>query len=723
MTRNPGPVRKIVLLSFLLLAPLPARASFHVTSISEVMSGALGDPTVQYVELRADASGQNLVATTRLAIFDPSGTRTDLLASTPTDVPNGITGHKILYATSAFQTATGIVPDFIIPASVLTPTGMVCWGKPFDPNLPSNYIDCVAYGSYAATPAATNPPATSLAPGDGTLALTRISGTAFGKGSNSHDFALRVPGPCNNANQCAVLGPVSCGNGNVDPGEQCDDGNMTSGDGCENDCTFSLVTPTPTFTPNVTTRPTPPASSALSNPFRAPIKKGSIKITLETVATGLTAPLWGITAPGDPSRLFVVDQSGTLWSVELATGNKTAFLDVTDRLVTLGVFGPGSFDERGLLGVAFAPDYQTSGLLYTNTSELVNGAADFSTIPTGQTPDCQSVIAEWHVPNPGNPASVVDPGSRRELVRIDKPQFNHNGGALNFGPDGKLYFSIGDGGGADDQDGESFISGEPSQGGLITSGHGPNGNGQDTGAILGKILRLDPLGSNSANGHYGIPNDNPFVGHAGFLGEIFAYGLRNPFRFSFDQATGALYCGDVGQNQIEEVDVIRTGQNLGWNWKEGRFFFGPNGTDAGYVSKTNPGAPAGLVDPVAQYDHSEGLAVIGGFVYRGSRVPHLAGRYIFGDFARTFAADGRLFYLRRKEIVHYGRTSRSMIAELRIQGQDALNLALLGFGQDASGEVYVMANATGTPFGTTGLVLRIASASRRASRCALGRPR
>jgi len=204
------------------------------------------------------------------------------------------------------------------------------------------------------------------------------------------------------------------------------------------------------------------------------------------------------------------------------------------------------------------------------------------------------------------------------------------------------------------------------------------------------------------------------------LGEIFAYGLRNPYRFSFDQATGALYCGDVGQNQIEEVDVIRTGQNLGWNWKEGRFFFGPNGTDAGYVSKTNPGAPAGLVDPVAQYDHSEGLAVIGGFVYRGTRVPHLAGRYIFGDFARTFAADGRLFYLRRKEIVHYGRTSRSLIAEFRIQGKDALNLALLGFGQDASGEVYVMANATGAPFGTTGLVLRIARASRRAVDARLG---
>lgn len=466
------------------------------------------------------------------------------------------------------------------------------------------------------------------------------------------------------------------------------------------------ATPTPTITP--TGFPTPPATSALTNPIRPSLRKGPIRIKLETVATGLTAPVWGIAAPGAPGRLFVVDQIGTLWAIDTVTGAKTVFLDVSGRLVTLGVFGPGSFDERGFLGLAFAPDYQTSGLLYTYTSEPLNGSADFSTMPPGQTADHQSVIAEWHVPNPSNPASVVDPASRREILRIDKPQFNHNGSALNFGPDGKLYISLGDGGGADDSDGETFISGEPMGGPIVTTGHGENGTGQNTGVVLGKILRIDPLGSSSANGKYGIPADNPFVGQAGFLGEIFAYGLRNPFRFSFDSMTGALYVGDVGQNELEEIDVVTKGGNYGWRYKEGRFFFGSDGPLSGYVSKIDPGVPAGLTDPIAQYDHSEGLAVIGGFVYRGTRVPRLAGRYIFGDFARTFAADGRLFYLRKREVVTGSHIARSSIAELRLVGQDALHLALLGFGQDASGEIYVLANGGGVPFDTTGVVLRIA---------------
>jgi glucose/arabinose dehydrogenase len=470
-------------------------------------------------------------------------------------------------------------------------------------------------------------------------------------------------------------------------------------------------TPTPTATPTTTDLPTPPVSSSLSDPLRAAIRKGPVHIKLESVATGLTAPVWGITAPGAPGRLFVVDQMGTLWAVDLTSGAKTVFLDVSARLITLGVFGPNTFDERGFLGLAFAPDYQTSGLLYTYTSEPVNGAADFSTIPPAETADCQSVVAEWHVPSPNDVASVVDPGSRREVLRVDKPQFNHNAGALNFGPDGRLYISFGDGGGADDSDGETFIAGEPQGGMIVTSGHGVIGNGQNTGVVLGKILRIDPLGSNSANGKYGIPADNPFVGHAGFAGEIFAYGLRNPFRFSFDSANGALYAADVGQNELEEVDVITKGGNYGWRFKEGRFFFGSDGAGLGYVSRHNPGVPKGLLDPVAQYDHSEGLAVIGGFVYHGTRIPRLVGHYVFGDFARTFTNDGRLFYLRGRNLVTGPRIRRTSIAELRIDGQDALHLALLGFGQDASGEIYVLANGNSVPFGTTGVVLRIAPPS------------
>lgn len=428
----------------------------------------------------------------------------------------------------------------------------------------------------------------------------------------------------------------------------------------------------------------------LPNPIRRPVPKGRIQVRLQTVATGLTAPNWGTVAPGDSSRLFVVDQDGTLWAIDLGTGQKSVFLDVSDRLVALGAFGPGTFDERGFLGVAFHPDYATNGLLYTYTSEPVSGPAHFSTMPPGTTANHQSVIVEWQVLDPTDPESVVDPGSARELLRVDQPQFNHNGGGLVFGPDRMLYISLGDGGGADDVDGQDFL-GQP------MVGHG-QGNGQNPGNVLGAILRIDPRGSNSANGQYGIPADNPFVGQPGFVEEIFVYGLRNPFRFSFDSATGTMYIADVGQNDIEEINLGVAGANYGWNLKEGTFCFDPNGNNPGFVTRCEPGGVSSeLIDPIAQYDHDDGLAVIGGFVYRGSAIPALRGRYLFGDFARTFSNDGRLFYL----------GPRNQVLEFGLLGQEELGLSLLGFGQDAGGEVYVLANGTGTPSGATGVVLRI----------------
>jgi glucose/arabinose dehydrogenase len=437
------------------------------------------------------------------------------------------------------------------------------------------------------------------------------------------------------------------------------------------------------------------------------IQQSDKTIKLELLSTGLTAPNFGTAAPGDEGRLFVSDQDGTLWAIDLASGDKSVFADLSGLLVPLGAFGPGTFDERGFLGLAFHPDYASNGLLYTLTSEPAAAQADFSTMPAGSTPNHQAVVREWQVANPSDPASVVDPTSSRELLRIDEPQFNHNAGALNFGHDGMLYISLGDGGGRDDQG----------------TGHGSSGNAQDPSNILGSILRIDPLGSNSANGQYGIPDDNPFVSMAGYVGEIYAYGFRNPFRFSFDMATGDLYAGDVGQDDLEEVDVVVAGGNYGWNTKEGSFCFDPNGAGPGFAfdQEPCPNGPSGLIDPLAEYNTSDSLAenedgraVVGGFVYRGSAIPGLAGRYVFGDYTQFTDTGvnnaGRLFFLNKKNIVKDNFIKTSKIFEFTLYGQDALGRALLGFGQDAHGELYVLANDVGTPFGDTGVVMRITKA-------------
>jgi len=347
------------------------------------------------------------------------------------------------------------------------------------------------------------------------------------------------------------------------------------------------------------------------------IPMGDVHVRLVPVADGLTAPNYGAIAPGHPGRLFVTDQNGILWNVDVMAGTKSVALDVSGLLVTLGVFGPGSFDERGFLGVAFHPEYQVNGLVYTYTSEPVGGnTPDFTTVGAGLE-NHHAVIREWSVPTPSDPDAVVDPGSSRVLMRVAEPQFNHNAGALNFGPDGLLYIAFGDGGGADDQDGQGFIGGP-----II--GHGCTGNGSNLGTILGSILRIDPQGSSSTNGEYGIPGDNPFVGVGGALGEIYAYGFRNPFRFSFDQATGDLWVGDVGQNDVEEIDVVTAGGFYGWHEREGSFDFVTNGASAGYVTHLPATAGPGSIDPVAQYDHDDGIAILGGFVYHGAKIPALA---------------------------------------------------------------------------------------------------
>ncbi len=373
--------------------------------------------------------------------------------------------------------------------------------------------------------------------------------------------------------------------------------------------------------------------------------------------------------------MFVYDQAGLVYVIANGSKLETPLLDVRDRLVALG-----SYDERGLLGFATHPNFAQNPLVYTYTSEANGGKADFtSSLPGGSTNDHQSVITEWRI-DPAN-TNRIDLASRREILRIDQPQPNHNGGTLRFGPDGFLYISLGDGGGADDEG----------------PGHGATGNGQDRENLYGTLVRINIDGRTSNNGQYAVPTDNPFVGQAG-VDEIYAYGFRNPYSYSFDRLTGELYLADVGQNQVEELDRVFAGGNYGWPIKEGGFYFDQAGTNAGFVT-TVPvrDVPADLVDPIAQYDHDEGTVLVAGYVYRGANIPGLIGRYLAGDWGNFAQPLGRLVYLDRTEF-----------KQLRIGNNDRpLGLWLKGFGQDANGELYVLGSTNLGPGGTSGKVLKI----------------
>jgi glucose/arabinose dehydrogenase len=443
----------------------------------------------------------------------------------------------------------------------------------------------------------------------------------------------------------------------------------------------------------------------IDDPIPGLIPASNIQVMLQTMATGLISPVGGAVAPGMRNRIFVLDQVGKIWSIEVygpRRGEVTLFLDVSTRMVPVGLFKPLNYDERGLLGLAFHPDFAKNGLFYTFTSEPAAGhVPDFSTSAVPRVPsdpvnevEEQSVVTEWRMAQPGKPTSAVDVNSARQLMRIAKPQFNHNGGALTFGPDGYLYISLGDGGNANDEG----------------PGHVPGGNAQSlaAGNVLGKILRIDPLGKNSANGKYGIPASNPLVGKPG-ADEIFAYGLRNPYRMSFDSHTGKLWVGDVGQNDIEEIDIVTKGGNYGWPIKEGTFLFDDGAClpdHHAFVYKNSPGAPAGLIDPVAIYDHVDGVgapetrvAIVGGFVYRGEKIKSLKGRYIFGDYSAEIgeAAAGHLFVL----------DGNNKVTELMATNRKPLALAVQGWVQDHRGEIYLLANGTGTLNGATGVVLKL----------------
>jgi glucose/arabinose dehydrogenase len=439
----------------------------------------------------------------------------------------------------------------------------------------------------------------------------------------------------------------------------------------------------------------------------AQVVPGDVVVGLETVAEGLTAPVTATHAGDGSGRLFVVDQAGYVWILDDGVLLPEPFLDLTDAIVAVNPF----FDERGLLGLAFHPDYADNGRFFVRYSRTRDGDPGDPCLdrPRG----ChEEVLAEFRVSD--EDPDRADPQGR-DLFVVDQPQFNHNAGQVAFGPDGHLYFSLGDGGGAHDG-----LADEPPS-------HGPIGNGQNTATVLGAMLRID-VDAEPADGRaYALPADNPFVGTEG-ADEIYAYGFRNPYRFSFDRETGLLLLADVGQALYEEVDVVQKGGNYGWVVREGYECFDPFAprTPPESCATTGPhGEP--LLAPIAAYDHDEGVAIVGGFVYRGSAVPELYGKYVFGDFTRTFfPAAGRLFYLDPAELPGGALDGAAAAGPLpegvvvsrepveltvrELQRADAsgpLDAYLLGFGEDEGGEIYVLTSGNLGPTGATGAVHRI----------------
>lgn len=339
-------------------------------------------------------------------------------------------------------------------------------------------------------------------------------------------------------------------------------------------------------------------------------------LALERVASGLDRPLY-LTAPlGDP-RLFIVEQGGRIRIVKDGRLLPTPFLDLSDRTRASG--------ERGLLSMAFHPRYAENGFLYVDYTDL-HGDTRVERYTVSRDPD------------------RVDATTARLIIGIDQPYANHNGGLILFGPDGMLYVGMGDGGSAGD----------------------PHGNGQDHGSLLGKLLRLDV----DHGTPYAIPRDNPFLGTRGARGEVWAYGLRNPWRFSFDPPAGLLYIADVGQNRWEEVDVEaagRGGLDYGWNAMEGDHCYG-----------WLPCRREGRVIPALEYGHDEGCSVTGGFVYRGRLIPSLVGHYLYADFCRGWI---RSFKYERGAVT----------APTEWQGLEPGQVT--SFGQDGHGELYVCAHA------------------------------
>lgn len=372
--------------------------------------------------------------------------------------------------------------------------------------------------------------------------------------------------------------------------------------------------------PSASPTPAPPTATTPAEtppPAERPALD-TLAIELVPVAEGFTRPLYLTHAGDGTGRLFLLEQPGRILILKDGAVNPNPFLDIVSIVGSDG-------NEQGLLGLAFHPNYTENGFFFVNYTDKQG----------------DTIIARYQV-SPDNP-DVADPNTAKVLLTIDQPYRNHNGGQVAFGPDGYLYIGMGDGGAAND----------------------PENRGQSLNELLGKILRID-----IDNGEpYGVPETNPFVNDSAARPEIWSYGWRNPWRFSFDEANGDLYVADVGQNQYEEIHVelagTESGQNYGWRLMEGAHCFNPTDCDP---------AAQSLVLPVTEYDHAVGCSVTGGYVYRGSQFPELDGVYFYGDYC-----SGILWGLRHEADGQWSQ------AEL-LRTQETIS----SFGQDEAGEIYLI---------------------------------
>ncbi len=410
---------------------------------------------------------------------------------------------------------------------------------------------------------------------------------------------------------------------------------------------------------------------------------------VKTVADGFVSPIGVVASPDNTNRLFVIDQAGKIWIID-ASGTKlaTPFMDVTAMMVSLNA----NYDERGLLGLAFHPQFATNHrfFIYYQMPPRAGGPVG------GGTWNNFSRISEFKT-TAGND-NLADMSTERVILEMDDPQSNHNGGTIAFGSDGYLYIAIGDGGSAND-----VAPGHVDDWYLANAG----GNGQDIDAnLFGDVLRIDV--SNTAV-PYTIPPDNPFVGTA-HKQETYAYGFRNPFRFSFDMGGNhELYLGDAGQVLYEEINRVVKGGNYGWNVKEGKICFQAANNDTAFVSCPSVDVLGKtLTDPVITISNTgnpaggRALTVIGGNVYRGSAIPDYVGKYIFGTFAQGNSPNGELF------IATPNGQSDWSFEELDIVSHAGdVGYYLKGFGQDNAGEIYLTVTTNLGPSGTTGKVLKL----------------